>query len=72
VAEMIASRACVRVVRQCPLGITHIFSSPKAGLAIPEGCLDYCKHGPNMEYGGQTYHHSTPRDADEIMAQFAG
>ncbi len=34
-------------------------------------CLDYCKQGPNMEYGGQTYHHCTPRDADEIMAQFA-
>ena len=33
-------------------------------------CLDYCKQGPNVEYGGQTFHHCRPRDADEIMAQF--
>jgi hypothetical protein len=34
-------------------------------------CLDHCKQGPNMEYGGETRHHCTPRDVDEIMAQFS-
>jgi len=34
-------------------------------------CLDHCKRGPNMEYAGETYHHCTPRDVDEIMAQFS-
>jgi len=33
-------------------------------------CLDHCKKGPNAECGGHDFHHCTPGQAREILAQF--
>ena len=38
----------------------------------PVGCLDQCKHAPNVECGHRVYSRCTSHEAEAIMARAAG
>ena len=51
----------------------RVASGGRADLVKLRGadCLGHCKKGPNVETGGRTFHHCTPRDVDRIFPAFA-